>query len=418
VPNSYGTVQCAELNAAGQLVPAGSGACGSGGGGTSPGGSSGQIQYNNGGAFGGFTAAGDLTFSQPNFTLATVNSNVGSCGDATHVSQVTLDAKGRTTGCTAVSITSSTPADMMTTDTPQAVTVTKDFQVDQRFDALQKFYYSSSAPSFSWMQGISGTYSFGWWDSSSVLRMYLNNSGTSPLGGSGITLAAPSVWALATSTNTPSMFVQGASGSSTYTLGVQQGSGSTSDLASFFNSSGGKIAYVGYQGNIQGLTISTTSAVYLNQIVGPILFSGAWAATSASTPLQLGNEILTYNNVATAGMGVPPIYATISLTGQTVNTSGYLQCGGATCPAGMYRISYYAHATANGGSSTQIILPYSWKSGTGTVMSQSPTWSPYYGDTFGASTIYTDGTQAITFASTISAGTATYNLFVSLERLQ
>ena len=35
-----------------------------------PGGSNGQIQYNNAGAFGGFTAGGDLTFSVPNFTIA------------------------------------------------------------------------------------------------------------------------------------------------------------------------------------------------------------------------------------------------------------------------------------------------------------------------------------------------------------
>ncbi len=41
-------------------------ACGSGGG--SPGGSSGQLQYNNAGAFGGFTLAGDCTFSEPNIT--------------------------------------------------------------------------------------------------------------------------------------------------------------------------------------------------------------------------------------------------------------------------------------------------------------------------------------------------------------
>lgn len=37
-------------------------------GGTPPGGSSGQIQYNNAGAFGGFTLAGDCTFSVPNIT--------------------------------------------------------------------------------------------------------------------------------------------------------------------------------------------------------------------------------------------------------------------------------------------------------------------------------------------------------------
>ena len=39
------------------------GTCGGGGGGGSPGGSSGQIQYNNAGAFGGFTASGDATIN-------------------------------------------------------------------------------------------------------------------------------------------------------------------------------------------------------------------------------------------------------------------------------------------------------------------------------------------------------------------
>lgn len=45
--------------------------CGSGGG--SPGGSSGQLQYNNAGAFGGFTLAGDCTFSEPNITCTKTN---------------------------------------------------------------------------------------------------------------------------------------------------------------------------------------------------------------------------------------------------------------------------------------------------------------------------------------------------------
>jgi hypothetical protein len=43
-----------------QLVPS------SGGGGGTPGGSNGQVQYNNSGAFGGFTMAQDCTLSQPN----------------------------------------------------------------------------------------------------------------------------------------------------------------------------------------------------------------------------------------------------------------------------------------------------------------------------------------------------------------
>ena len=48
---------------------------GKGSGGT-PGGSSGQIQYNNGGAFGGFTMANDCTFSQPNIRCNMPNSGI------------------------------------------------------------------------------------------------------------------------------------------------------------------------------------------------------------------------------------------------------------------------------------------------------------------------------------------------------
>jgi hypothetical protein len=66
----------------------------SGGGGGSPGGSNGQIQYNNSGSFGGFTAGGDLTFSAPNFTLNTVNSNPGTYGSSTLCPTFTVNVKG------------------------------------------------------------------------------------------------------------------------------------------------------------------------------------------------------------------------------------------------------------------------------------------------------------------------------------
>lgn len=50
--------------------------------------------------------SGDATLANTGaLTLATVNSNVGTCGDATHVSQVTLNAKGLTTACAPVAIT-------------------------------------------------------------------------------------------------------------------------------------------------------------------------------------------------------------------------------------------------------------------------------------------------------------------------
>jgi hypothetical protein len=59
---------------------------------SSPGGTSGQIQYNNSGLFQGFTVSGDATLNTSTgaLTLATVNSNVGSFINA----NITVNAKG------------------------------------------------------------------------------------------------------------------------------------------------------------------------------------------------------------------------------------------------------------------------------------------------------------------------------------
>lgn len=62
-----------------------------------------------GGGGGGITQlTGDVTAAGSGSvpaTLATVNTSPGVCGDATHVSQVTINGKGLTTGCTPVAIT-------------------------------------------------------------------------------------------------------------------------------------------------------------------------------------------------------------------------------------------------------------------------------------------------------------------------
>lgn len=61
-----------------------------------PGGSSGQIQYNNAGAFGGFTTSGDATINTGTgaLTLSTVNASAGSFGTASNVASFTVNAKG------------------------------------------------------------------------------------------------------------------------------------------------------------------------------------------------------------------------------------------------------------------------------------------------------------------------------------
>jgi hypothetical protein len=58
---------CALWYDATHVEDSGTSGCGS-----APGGSSGQIEYNNAGAFGGFTPGGDLTFANPNFTVTKI----------------------------------------------------------------------------------------------------------------------------------------------------------------------------------------------------------------------------------------------------------------------------------------------------------------------------------------------------------
>lgn len=65
-----GSTQCVQANSAGLLSGTGS-ACGGGG---SPGGSSGQVQFNDAGAFGGFTVGGDATLDTSTGAL-TIGSN-------------------------------------------------------------------------------------------------------------------------------------------------------------------------------------------------------------------------------------------------------------------------------------------------------------------------------------------------------
>ena len=106
-PNALGDVTVGWIAAAVGSIDvqaSGPGPAGSGG---SPGGGSGQTQYNNSGSFGGYTMNGDATINTGTgaITLATKNSGPGLCGDATHVCQITTDAQGRTTSQSAVAIT-------------------------------------------------------------------------------------------------------------------------------------------------------------------------------------------------------------------------------------------------------------------------------------------------------------------------
>jgi hypothetical protein len=112
---------------------------GSGGGGT-PGGTSGQIQYNNAGAFGGFTLSGDATINTGTgaITFATVNSNVGSFTYAS----ITVNAKGL---ITAASSGTAPPSAANPTATASDVAVNGSASTFMRSDAAPAVQKGSSS---------------------------------------------------------------------------------------------------------------------------------------------------------------------------------------------------------------------------------------------------------------------------------
>ena len=105
MPGTYGSsTQCPTItvNGKGLITAASQIACAGG-----PGGTSGQVQYNNSGALGGFTMGGDATVNTGTgaLTLANVNSGVGTWGSATQCPVITVNAKGLITAASQVGCT-------------------------------------------------------------------------------------------------------------------------------------------------------------------------------------------------------------------------------------------------------------------------------------------------------------------------
>lgn len=98
------------------------------GGGGTPGGVSGQLQYNNAGGFGGFTMAGDCTLSQPNITCTKTNGVAfvaSATTDATNASNIasgTLNAARLPTGSAITWTGAQTFGQVITGQTTQAGT--------------------------------------------------------------------------------------------------------------------------------------------------------------------------------------------------------------------------------------------------------------------------------------------------------
>lgn len=128
-----------------------------------------------------------------------------------------------------------------------------------------------------------------------------------------------------------------------------------------------------------------------------------------------------YNSIATAGMGVTPIYATVSSTGQSASIgTADLQVGGSIAPAGLYKLTYYLVTTTAGTSGT-IKATFGWTDpgAARTVDSATITFGTLATPATGEVYIQADGVNNITYSTTVTAavGSPVYAIYIALQRL-
>jgi hypothetical protein len=142
-----------------------------------------------------------------------------------------------------------------------------------------------------------------------------------------------------------------------------------------------------------------------------------------------------YNGVATAGIGLEPVYATVSATGQTAAIASANLCGSASCGAGQYAITYYLDSTAScanagtakvslnigwtdeAGTKTYVSVPLAGNGVTGNAMNLGDTTS--FGS--GQISVWTTGTNAITYYTSYTGcttGTGTYSVRIAVKQMQ
>lgn len=135
-----------------------------------------------------------------------------------------------------------------------------------------------------------------------------------------------------------------------------------------------------------------------------------------------------YNGKNTAGMGVPPIYAKVSLTGQTGSISAtslqvtpFLSGTPGVAPAGLYRISWYGRTTTASGSDT-LTVTISYNDG---VAARTRAFAFNLNTTAAGGTqqivdvIRVDGVNNVQYSTTRSGATGSpqYALDIVMERL-
>lgn len=127
-------------------------------------------------------------------------------------------------------------------------------------------------------------------------------------------------------------------------------------------------------------------------------------------------SVTNYDSVSTAGMGVPPIYATASATNQSASIgSTALTVGGGVAPAGLYRVCG-GFLTRTAGSGNVLVNLNFTDSGTGRFFLFAGANLLSGGGQTTCHFIHTDGTAHITY-STNYTSSGTYDAYFTLERL-
>jgi hypothetical protein len=151
--------------------------------------------------------------------------------------------------------------------------------------------------------------------------------------------------------------------------------------------------------------------------------------------LVMYGPVSRYKGIATAGVGLEPVYATASVTGQTAAIGMTNLCSSASCGVGQFVVTYYVNSTATcatPGPAT-VSLNIGWTDEAGAKVYASvplagagtASNSVVLGNTanFGSGQIslWSTGSNSITYQTAYTAcssGTGTYSLRIAVKQMQ
>jgi hypothetical protein len=434
----------------------------SGGGSGSPGGSTTQVQFNDGGNFNG---SNNLWYDKTGKTLYSNNTNTSSTTYT--IGNPSAVGSGYTITYTSLVGDTCPQQDDLTNDgnpftfniwaykfahdsvyvqsaTPLTLTITPDGTTDSCWNFVMDWTSVATAEGYQ-LQGygtdpyMDSNYQTSATDDFTATYTSLSGWGVDPIG---VMQSSPYTNSVTTYGDAVSIFGN---------LKVSQKINATGDIYSSgnLNALGGLIQMGAYnEGALpsNGVGIGTTSGTYRSWICGSgsciqqDVSSGAWRVyragvnifqivlstgevdyfNSANTMVMkiLGGKITEYNDVATEGYGVP------SIVDDVVNTSTSTAIGTTTFTnsgtSGMYRLNYYLETTTSLVTATSVMLNVSYTDSAGyTSILSSALPLTALGRTSGVSYIQL-ASGSITYSTIVvgTQGTSRYALHMDLERLR